>query len=202
MQRDRRKAGVSGATAIDYGRFYNLESYLFETVTQRFQEQGYLDAFDFFCIVIWKANRAKSRIASNILASDRLAEGGLGERARRLTKTLSGMHTPKEKLRYLHDDLGFRLPMASAILTVLYPDEFTVYDVRVCSQLPDRERHRRLVHKLNFEKIWEGYLDFKRAVDNAAPNLPCLRDRDRYLWGMSFCEQLSRDIEHNFKKNQ
>ena len=30
---------------------------------------------------------------------------------------------------------AFRLPTASAILTVLYPDVFTVYDRRVCKVL-------------------------------------------------------------------
>jgi hypothetical protein len=32
-------------------------------------------------------------------------------------------------------DWGLRLPMASAILTVLFPEEFTVYDQRVCGSL-------------------------------------------------------------------
>ena len=38
-------------------------------------------------------------------------------------------------MRILIEDWAFRLPMASAILTVLYPDSFTVYDIRVCSEL-------------------------------------------------------------------
>lgn len=48
---------------MDYRAFYHLESYLFNTVRIRFLENGFLDAFDFFCIVIWKANRSKSKIA-------------------------------------------------------------------------------------------------------------------------------------------
>ena len=53
---------------IDYRKFYDLENYLFEEVSKRFSEHGYLHAFDFFCIVIWKANRSKSKIAKRLLS--------------------------------------------------------------------------------------------------------------------------------------
>ena len=52
---------------MDYVRYYDLESYLFEDVRQQFQSEGSLSAFDFFSIVIWKANRAKSKIAKRLL---------------------------------------------------------------------------------------------------------------------------------------
>ena len=39
-----------------YLQFYNMESYLFDTVRQRFAVDGYLSTFDFFCIVIWKVS--------------------------------------------------------------------------------------------------------------------------------------------------
>ena len=44
--------------ALDYLRYYDLERYLFEDVHRRFHEEGSIGAFDFFSIVIWKANRA------------------------------------------------------------------------------------------------------------------------------------------------
>jgi len=45
----------------DYLEYYDLERYLFENVHQRFHLEHSLGAFDFFSIVIWKANRAKSQ---------------------------------------------------------------------------------------------------------------------------------------------
>jgi len=192
---------MTSATAMDYGQFYDLESYLFKTVSDKFREQGFLCAFDFFCIIIWKANRAKSKIAQKIMdiSSDSLSGGSLEERVHYLTKTLSERQTPKDRLRYLLNDLKFRLPMASAILTVLYPDEFTIYDVRVCNQLSGKERHLRLVNRSDFEEVWEGYMAFKKAVEDAVPHVSGLRDKDRYLWGKSFYEQLSTDIRNEFK---
>ena len=47
----------------DLLRYYDLETYLFVDVASRFNEHGKLDAFDLFSIIIWKANRAKSKLA-------------------------------------------------------------------------------------------------------------------------------------------
>jgi hypothetical protein len=50
----------------DYLKYYDLETYLFEDVRQRFHKQGKLDAFDLFSIIIWKANRARSKLAQRL----------------------------------------------------------------------------------------------------------------------------------------
>ena len=44
---------------FDFLRYYDLETYLFDDVHDRFHRQGSLSAFNFFAIVVWKANRAK-----------------------------------------------------------------------------------------------------------------------------------------------
>lgn len=188
----------NSAEAMDYGQFYYLEQYLFETVTERFREQGFLQAFDFFCIVIWKANRAKSKTALRMTRLDNLPGKNLDERIRRLTETLFNAREHKERLRYLMKDLKFRLPMASAILTVLYPNDFTVYDMRVCRELPDSEKHLRLLNRVDPDAIWDGYIRFKNAVEEEAQGILSLRDKDRFLWGKSFHDQLRRDLEHGF----
>jgi hypothetical protein len=104
----------------------------------------------------------------------------------------------KERLRILVEDWGFRLPMATAILTVLWPNDFTVYDVRVCDVL---RGHHSLQNKTNFAKLWSGYLDFKKDVESNAPQTLSLRDKDRFLWGKSFRKQLNTDIKSLFSKD-
>lgn len=52
----------------DYATYYDLEGYLFSEVSGRFQRDRRLSAFDFFCVVIWKANRSKSKVARRLLA--------------------------------------------------------------------------------------------------------------------------------------
>lgn len=182
---------MPGAECI---QFYTLELYLFNTVHHRFTQQGYLGAFDFFCIVIWKANRAKTKVAKRLLGN---TEKTLDEVVVELTKGIAAQETPKDKMRLLmFGGIRFRLPMASAILTVLYPDEFTVYDYRVCEALGD---FRNLPNITNIDKLWERYSAFKSAVVSHSPAGLSLRDRDRYLWGKSFRDQLTTDIAKGFR---
>jgi hypothetical protein len=177
---------------VDYRQLYNLESHLFDVVGPRFRENNRLDAFDFFCIVIWKANRAKSRIAKRLLG---MGAGDLDEAAGRLTEGIAVRPEPEEKLRYLLEVWGFQLPMASAILTVLYPDEFTIYDVRVCDSLG---AFHHLANVSRFDRVWQGYKEFLARVRETSPIDLSLRDADRYLWGKSFHDQLRGDIEREF----
>jgi hypothetical protein len=159
----------------------------------RFKKQGYLDAFDFFCIVIWKANRAKSKIAKKLLN----VHNDLNTAVKALTYGLAQQSNGKSRLCFLWE-AGFHLPMATAILTVLYPDDFTVYDERVCDMLGG---FHNLKSCSNFEVLWNGYQEFKRKVKESGPGELPLRDKDRYLWGKSFYEQLERDIKRGFSKS-
>ena len=180
----------------DFRQYYNLEEYLFGTVTARFQEQRVIGPFDFFCIVIWKANRSKSRIAERLLTHG----GGYTDLDSAVGSLLSEVQQasdPKGRLAVLVEDWGFRLPMASAILTVLYPDEFTVYDVRVCNVLGDFDDAKS---KTNFVTMWNRYSAYIDAVRRTVKDYPILRDKDRYLWGQSFAQQLEADIADQFKR--
>lgn len=180
---------------MDFREYYHLESYLFDKVGVRFVEQGYLTAFDFFCIVIWKANRAKSKIAKKLLeVTDVSLDAAVGE----LTYGITKQTTAKNRLDFLWN-AGFRLPMASAILTVLYPDEFTMYDTRVCGILGG---FHNLDNLSDFKDVWQGYQDFKRKVIELTPAELTLRDKDRYLWGKSFYEQLAHDISQGFRNDK
>ncbi len=174
---------------VDYKKYYNLEKYLLTEVKDNFNRNGFLTAEDFFCIIIWKANRSKSKIRTKLQKLFRTKDND--EAVKKLTQAVFHAQAPKEKLKYLMMECGFRLPMASAILTVLYPEEFTVYDVRVCGIL---KGFQDLQNKTKFERIWNGYLEFKNAVINAATEESNLRDKDRLLWGKSFWEGLNRFV--------
>jgi hypothetical protein len=112
-----------------------------------------------------------------------------------LTTGLAKQENPEKRLYYLWL-WGFRLPMASAILTVLYPEDFTVYDVRVCDVL---DAFHNLANLTNFKSVWHGYLEFKRKVEEIAPQGFSLRDKDRWLWGQSFYRQLKKDVANGFQ---
>jgi hypothetical protein len=180
-------------TAIDYRTYYHLERYVFEEVSAQHREAGQLAAFDFFCIVIWKANRSKSKIAHRLLAK---GFHDLESALAALTRALATAPDDKERMRILIDEWGFRLPMASAILTVLYPESFTVYDMRVFDVLGDFQKAQ---YRTNFEALWREYQRFIAAVDDAVNRDYDLRDKDRWLWGKSFCQRLEEDLVSQFR---
>lgn len=181
-------------TDTNFLQYYDLEGYLFKVVSTRYAQDKTLTAFDFFCIVIWKANRAKSKVAERLLAHGN-GQANLGVAVRSLLTAISEAKDQKKRLSVLIEDWGFRLPMASAILTVLYPEDFTVYDIRVCDVLGD---FKDAQDKTNFATLWERYSAYINAVRNAGPECSTFRDKDRFLWSKSFANQLQTDIQSSF----
>lgn len=179
----------------DFSRYYGLEGYLFNEVSKHYQETNTVTTFDFFCIVIWKANRAKSKIAKRLLAN---GHENLDAAVRSLVNAISSESDMKGRLRVITEVWGFRLPMASAILTVLFPSDFTIYDVRVCEILGDFEDAQ---HKARFDDLWARYEKYIERVRTAASGDRTLRDKDRWLWGKSFALQLEADIQKNFDRS-
>jgi len=171
-------------------KYYDLERYLLEEVQPRFHKDGSIGAFDFFSIIIWKANRSKSKIAGKLKSVSN--EQDLEEICTKLSKSISTAMGKKEKMRILMIDWRFRLPMASAVLTILYPNDFSVYDYRVAGQVG-----KIIPAAGSFDKIWEDYSDFVQMVGQKAIGLT-LRDRDRYLFGKSRIEDLEQDIRQGF----
>lgn len=178
--------------AVSFTQYYDLEHYLFTEVTARFQRVGTLNAFDFFCIVIWKANRAKTRVAKRLLTH---GHADLDTAVAALLNEIGHAESPCAQLAVLIERWGFRLPMASAILTVLYPNQFTIYDVRVCDVLGDFHDAQ---NRTKYSKLWERYVAFLAAVREAVPSESLLRNKDRFLWGQSFASQLQRDVSNAF----
>ena len=61
-------------------------------------------------------------------------------------------------------------------------------------------KHHNLKNKTKFQSIWDGYIKYKADVRHNTPKELTLRDKDRYLWGKSFYEQLKYDVEYDFNK--
>jgi hypothetical protein len=183
----------------DYLLYYNAEKYLFEEVRNRFEREQRLDAFDLFTIIIWKAERAKSKLATRL--SGLVPDGNLETVAASLSADLIAAKTPEERLIVLMDKWEFYLPMSTAILSVLWPEEFTVFDVRVCEELESNERSFKRLGNLAAAKIWPEYCKFREAVKDHVKEPYSLREKDRFLWGRSTAIQLREQIKVCFRKN-
>ncbi len=181
---------------MNYEKFYDLEGYIFNDIASNFQDRKYLTAEEFFCIVIWKANRAKSKVAKKFDPNT-----SLDTAIRKLTSSIYHKSTNKAKLSVLMNDYEFRLPISSAILSVLYQNEFSIYDIRVCDMLKE-QFHTDYYHKLKnwtFERLWVGYEDYLRKTLEVSGKTT-YREADKYLWSKSFYTQLLVDLDNRFNK--
>jgi hypothetical protein len=164
---------------------YHLERYLFEVVSNRFAEQQTLTSYDFFAIIVWKSNRSKTYVRDGLAAA--------GTSPGELMREVGRAHHPMAKIETLLAVSGIGLPIASAILAVCYPDEFTVLDYRAWASL-----YRASVDGLgsHLPRSPEQYLEYcqlcKRLAKQAAISL---RDLDRALWAKSWEDDLHRLIE-------
>jgi hypothetical protein len=75
-------------------------------------------------------------------------------------------------------------------LTVLYPEEFTVFDVNVCGEVgfaykPWNDRGFSA-------SLWQYYESYQQAVINQTPSETVLRDKDRFLFGRYVYKELER----------
>lgn len=177
--------------AIDYRMYYDLDEYVFGTVCPRFHRDGHLSAFDFFCLVIRHSSRSKPFVINKLLANPHTGGKDLEEAAARLTGELFKRPWAKEKLRYLVKEWSFPLSLATAVMSSLYPDQFVIYDPLVCEQLGG---FHELATLTDFEAVWKGYAVFKSRLEKTTPASLTLREKDRWLWGRSFFEQLRHDL--------
>lgn len=111
----------------NYLKYYFLEDYLFGEVHKNFKKRGYLTPEEFFAIVIWKSNRAKTGVRNGIKKS--------GLTVKKITSKLEKLRTADERLVFLDNIPGIGIPIASAILSACYPREFTIADYRACASL-------------------------------------------------------------------
>ena len=179
---------------VHYTNYYDLENYILSDVGRSFRNHGQLNAFDFFCIIIWKDNKIKTKVARQLLARNSDIEKSVNE----LTRKIYSADSDRQRLWILIHEYKFRLTMASAILALLYPDNFTMYDPRICNTL---KKNNRLAAIENFDTLWRGYSEYIQCIRNYGPQHLSLRDKNRLIWGESFYNKLVGDLQGAFKRS-
>lgn len=164
----------------NYLDYYDNETYLLR-VGDGFRRTGKIEPADFYMILVWKANRAKNYHRDRLKD---IAGSNFATAVSTMAFDLFCATEKKQRLEVLLEKWKFALPTASAILTILYPDDFTVYDYRVC-----REIGRAYRNWLG----WIEYEQFEESVIDAAPKELKLRDKDRFLIGRSIRKDIERD---------
>lgn len=166
-----------------YKQYYSLEEYLFNEVSENFCINKCLTEAEFFSIIIWKSNRSKTKVLKGVLKSKKSIE--------KLTNDIFRTQGDKEKLELLTEIDGIGIPIASAILSVCYPNNFTIADYRAIDSIKDIFKERGV--KINPDN-WttEKYLEYRGLCFEIQKqfNLGTLRETDKALWGYSFYKDL------------
>lgn len=164
-----------------YLKYYFLEDYLFGDIHKNFRRRGYLTPEEFFAIVIWKSNRRKTDIRKGVERS--------GKTIRAITSEVFRAKTPEQKLKILTSVFSIGIPIASAILTVCYPDDFTIVDYRARASLKKDFDEEVEGNPTSKSYPYTAYFNYLNKCKNLAQrhNLS-LREFDQVLWGKDFYE--------------
>jgi hypothetical protein len=184
----------------DYRKYYdsNIEEYIFNVISKKFKDG--LDAIDFFIICNWKSNRILKLIYNGLKEKCKKDNLNIADYTKQLTRNLYEADDDK-RLDLLIDIEGVHLAMASAILTVLDKEKYTIYDFRACEHR-DLNQFKKLKDKEKGKITWKDYKEYIDAVKKIQKeeNIINLRETDKALWGKSFMKDLKNNIENGFTK--
>lgn len=102
------------------GRIRVERSPTFEKISRELRQKGYLEELDFVNICSWKTKRQKKRYAKN-------SRGRVKKISRNMMAGQSGAEELIKELRELN---GVGVPVATAIMTVVFPRKYCIVDYR------------------------------------------------------------------------
>lgn len=179
---------LTGLDSVELGRcleLYDIEGYLLDKVSERFEKKGAMEPFDFFAIVAWKSNRTKTKIRKGLDDAGKTVQGLMSEVAQ--------AKTPRDQVEVLLQVWGIGLAIASAILTVCDPETFTVLDYRAWETLRRASLQGLPEH---YPGTPDEYLDYCRVCRQLAERVGMsLRDLDRALWAKSWRDDLRQLVQ-------
>lgn len=163
---------------INYKKYYLLEDYLFREISLSFKNKNYLTEEEFFAIIIWKSNRSKTKVLNGIKKN--------GKTIKEITESLSKETDIKNKVKILTNIKGIGIPIASAILSVCYPNDFTIADYRVAETLAVITNKIIKNPSLSIDNFIE-YINLCQTI-KTKEGISSLRETDQSLWGYDFFE--------------
>jgi len=161
----------------EYLKYYWLEKYLEDEVKPFFDRKHYITAEQFFAIIIWKRNASKTKIREGIEKSHKTIF--------EITSEIYRAESLEGKMKILIAIDGISYSFASAILTILYPELFTISDYRVSRSLKE-QFNINAPETISTKTEYFAYLNACKKLSEK--NRLSLRDCDRALWGRDFYE--------------
>ncbi len=150
--------------------YASKEERLFEKIGNDIKNRKYLTKNNFLEIVRWKSVRAIRKAEDN---SDEVIE--------KITKFAFEVDSEEIKMRVLTSLNGVSIPMASAILTITYPEKYGVIDIRAWHSLYNLGlvKYRKDVFNI---KDWLLYLKIIRQLSNDYDFTPRQIDKAMFMY--------------------
>ena len=146
------------------------ENYIFNVIGQEAKKRGYLYFNDFYEICMWKSARQKKRYIKNKYIIEEKSKRAFAEK------------DPTRQMDILCELDGVRIPTASALLTVVYPESYAVIDIRCLEVLREKYGQKDYLGKSMSIKNWRKYLILMQEW--ADENKVTTRELDMALFAM------------------
>ena len=168
--------------AVNYIEFYDAEKLLFEKVGPEFRRGIDPSVMHFETLLGWKSERPGDAHWMRLM---KICGGTMEDAVTAICADIRSAADDKARLEVLIRKWLFYLPTAATILTVFYPEVFTMYDKRTRNQTGTNDWSRR---RKFTPALWEHYREFKAKIVALAPPGLSLRDADRYVMGKDTSE--------------
>jgi thermostable 8-oxoguanine DNA glycosylase len=143
-------------------------NYLFNVIGPEVRKRGHLSFDEFYEICMWKSARQKQRYLKN---------KGIVEEA---SKKAFAEKDERQQMEMLCKLDGVGIPTASALLTVVWPEEYAVIDIR-CLEILEERFGQKLGKSISIN-TWQNYLSLMRKW--AEENKTTPRKLDMALFAM------------------
>jgi len=173
--------------AVNYIEFYDDEKLLFEKVGPEFLRGIDPSAMQFETLLGWKSERPGDAHWMRLM---NICGGTMEDAVAAICADIRSAEDHKGRLKVLIRKWQFALPTAVTILTVFYPEFFTMYDVRTRHQTGTENWSGRTFTPA----LWEHYCEFKDKIVALAPPGLSLRDADRYVMGKDTYEAREKKL--------
>ena len=150
-----------------YVRQYDPEKYLFEDIGPRVKERGYFKFSEFYEICMWKSVRPKKKYLKNKNSIEKMSGEAFLEK------------DDVKQIKILCKLNGVGVPIASALLTVVYPEKYAVIDIRCLKIL---KSNNEVIGAYPSFKNWKKYLEIMRRWSKENDVTP--RQLDMALYAM------------------
>src|SRR3989344_7035791 len=150
-----------------YIKNYNTEEVLFNEVGPEIRKRGFMKFDEFYKICMWKSVRPKKRYIQN----NKIVEN--------ITKKAFSENNEANKMLMLTRLNGVGIPTASAILTIVFPNKYSVIDIR-CIESLNFLGYK--ISKVMTIKNWLEYIKIMRKL--AEENNVTPRQMDMALFTM------------------